>query len=433
MRPTFALLLCALAIAALAPPARATRCPTMYVVLDRSASMLDDQKWTSAVAAITSFTRSTTSDGAPRQERERFGLMAFPGPDNACAAGTNLVSSDFFTADAIAAALGSDAPVSGATPTGESLAAAAKLPALMDATRPRYIVLITDGVPNCYPTYGGSDGTADTRAYALQQIQALFTQGVKTFIVGFGRDVDATALGQMAAAGGTTRAGAEHGYYEASDEASLRAVFDAIDAVQYGEITSGACDDSCYANGCPAGQRCAADLTSYGSYTLNLGTCVADPCAKVSCAAGEYCRSDGTCAKTCQSCARGEQCVDGACAPNPCYPLGCSGCPTCADHLVCSQSGTCEDDPCTGVQCPASAPTCSLGTCLALAGSAGQDAGGAFAAGGKAGGCSCGSSGGLLTAAAALLALPLRWRRRRQGPGASARAQATAGPLRWLP
>lgn len=407
MRPTSAASLCALAIAALAPTsARATtRCPTMYILLDRSASMLDDRKWDSAVAAITSFSRSDSADGAPRQSRERFGLMVFPGDPNACAAGKHLVSSDFFRAEAIVAALAGNGPISGATPTGESLEAASKLPELTDATRPRYVVLITDGVPNCAPSYPTPGDDQRTRDYALEQVKALRDQGVKTFIVGFGRLVDAATLDQMAAAGGTARAGAEHGYYEAADEASLRAVFDAIDVVQYGEFIDSACDDSCYANGCPAGQRCVADPKPHGTYTMNLGICAADPCAQASCAAGEYCRADGTCAKTCQGCARGEQCVDGACAPNPCYPSGCTGCPICAEHLVCRQGGICGDDPCGSVHCPAEAPVCSQGSCLAL--------GSGTPLAGKTAGCSCANSGGIFTAAAALLALPLWLRRRR--------------------
>jgi hypothetical protein len=417
MRPTFAPSLCALAIAALAPlAARATRCPTMYIVLDRSASMLDDQKWDSAVAAIASFTRSRTADDAPRQSRERFGLMVFPAMENACAPGKSLVSSDFFTAEAIVVALSQSAPISGATPTGESLEAAARLPELQDDTRPRYVVLITDGVPNCAPTYPSPGDDQRTRNYAVQQVQALHDQAVKTFVVGFGRLVDAAVLDEMAAAGGTARSGVEHGYYEASDEASLRAVFDEIDRVQFGEISAGACDDSCYSNGCPAGQRCVADPKTYGSHTLNLGTCAPDPCAQASCGAGQYCRADGICAQACEGCAQGDQCVDGVCAPDPCYPAGCSGCPSCGEHLVCTPAGSCADDPCGSIHCPADAPVCSQGTCLALLHPQGQDAGTYAPLAGKAAGCSCASSGGLLTAAA-LLSAPMlrRVRLRRKG------------------
>ena len=419
MRPNLVLLLAGAAIVELAPlPARAARCPTMVIVLDRSASMLDAGKWTAAVSAIEAFTHSQAPDGAPRQARERFGLMVFPALDPfGCAPGTLLVGSDFFTADAVAASLDQSAPVGGSTPTGESLKAACSLPELKDETRPRYVLLITDGVPNCAPSYPTPGADAATLAFAVDQVKALLAQGVTTFVIGFGKNVEASALDKMAAAGGAARADAEHAYYEAVDEEGLSDVFDEIDRVRYGEGGVRACDDSCYAEGCPQGQRCAADPKPYGSYTMNLGKCEPEPCAGVSCPTGSFCR-EGLCTRPCpQGCASGEKCVDGACQPDPCYPYGCSQCPPCVEHLVCSSQGACVDDPCIGVACPSDAPFCSQGGCGArpswLGADGGTDGGGKNVIG-KAAGCSCGSAGSLGTVLAAALLLPW-WRWRRKG------------------
>ncbi len=93
-------------------------------------------------------------------------------------------------------------------------------------------------------------------------------------------------------------------------------------------------EDNCYGRGCPVGEICD-------------GECHADPCVGVRCDDGEFCRasaddpSTGVCVSACDSCARGEICVDGSCVADPCGGA-------CESGQVCVD-GTCEDNQCTPV------------------------------------------------------------------------------------
>ncbi|MGI5860874.1 MAG: hypothetical protein ACOX6T_02330 [Myxococcales bacterium] len=252
---------------------------------------------------------------------------------------------------------------------------------------------------------------------------------MKTFVIGFGSGVDPATLDQMAVAGGTARTGSARRYYEASDSASLTAAFDAIATVAAGELGTRTCDDSCYSNGCPEGQRCVADFVSFGSAQMNLGRCEPDPCHGKACGADQFCR-EGACVPACTTrCASNQVCKDGACVADPCLDGSCACEPPCGDRLVCVE-GACVDDPCRYVKCPASAPNCSRGNCFTFAsavtdgghgeadGSApnrdsGSDSGDGDAVG-KAGGqgCTCASAAGAPLATVGLvLALALRRRR----------------------
>jgi MYXO-CTERM domain-containing protein len=161
------------------------------------------------------------------------------------------------------------------------------------------------------------------------------------------------------------------------------------------------------------------------------GTCVADPCANRTCAAGEYCVG-GDCVRGCSTitCPAGQRCRLGACETDPCgAPCGfgriCNEamqecvndpCPgvECTQGEACNpQTGQCHQDPCLGVDCPAADEVCREGTCdrpVAPPGDAGvDDDGGGYV---TAGGGSC-SAGGTSGGALALVLLGLGVRRRR--------------------
>jgi len=92
---------------------------------------------------------------------------------------------------------------------------------------------------------------------------------------------------------------------------------------------------SCRDLGCPDGEVCVD------------GACTADPCEDVTCGATEAC-VDGTCQDACGAgdCAAGERCAaDGTCEADPCADVDCE------DGRVCVE-GTCRDDPCDGPRCP---------------------------------------------------------------------------------
>jgi hypothetical protein len=97
---------------------------------------------------------------------------------------------------------------------------AAADPALQDATRKSYLMLVTDGSQSGCSVGGGNTGTQ-------QAIQTLATAGVPTFVVGFGSEVNAAQLNNFATAGGTALTGTTK-YYQADDAAQLDTVFQQI-------------------------------------------------------------------------------------------------------------------------------------------------------------------------------------------------------------
>lgn len=390
--------------------ARAEKCPNMLILLDRSGSM-QGYKWETAVEAIDGFTED-------RQSVMRFGLFVFEAPGDHCGSGLWKVRSDFYSHDEISDALARMQP-GGMTPTPAALAAAGQTSDMTDPSRRRFMILLTDGDPTC-PDENNVDPNVDL---AVANLEELLRDGIKTFVIGFGQDASPARLNRMAEAGGTARAAAQCSdpanpgqtlpckYFEASDEASLSRAFDEIATIAQGELQGRRCDDSCYViDGCPEGERCAEELHHYasGGFTLNLGHCVADPCAGRSCGSDEFCR-EGACVKACMSpCPEAEICTDGVCGPDPCADNGCAGCTqTCPKFLICVE-GICADDPCRYADCPESAPYCYRGSCYAGAPPVVEQPLTETETPKR--GCSCG--GGAAGAAGLLLSLVLLRRRR---------------------
>jgi Mg-chelatase subunit ChlD len=195
--------------------------PDMLLVLDRSNSMQGNgvDRWTPSVSGIKAITRSL-------EDRVDFGLMAFPGrgtgaigTGQSCAAGTIEVPIASGNANAIATSLDGLQLIQ-STPTAASLEAA-RTALTATSTQPtnldvgsspiaaKYVVLVTDGAPNCTNgTTGGTRGGADTAAVdaTVAAVEALAAAGIKTYVLGFGTKTDATladALDRMAQAGDT--------------------------------------------------------------------------------------------------------------------------------------------------------------------------------------------------------------------------------------
>src|SRR5687768_13866381 len=126
----------------------------VLILLDRSGSMYEDDgfgnvtdRWTPAVAAIETVTEEFA-------EGVRFGLMRF-GSGEMCDPGTVDVVPALGTAEPIAGALAGDPAevTGGSTPTATALAVAGD--ALADLPGANYVLLITDGAPNCNPELDG--------------------------------------------------------------------------------------------------------------------------------------------------------------------------------------------------------------------------------------------------------------------------------------
>lgn len=199
----------------------------VLVVLDRSSSMFCDNpsfcsptvdRWTPAVDAVTEFTGSF-------DERIRFGLMLFANPDapagqTLCGAGKVDVPVAYQQGAAIGGALaGAPGDKTGSwTPTADSLAAAGAWLNASGLDGARYLLLVTDGAPNCNAGLSGASCTcvgSDPASCAsqpklclddkrtVQVIEDLAAQGVHTFVVGYDTSAWAGVLDAMASAGQT--------------------------------------------------------------------------------------------------------------------------------------------------------------------------------------------------------------------------------------
>ena len=208
--------------------------PDVLIVQDKSLSMNDDSndktctggcgansKWAQVSAAIENVVMTT-------QTTVNWGLKFF-GNDSMCGvtAGAMVpIGTSNYTA--IQAAFAGTAP-SSYTPTEAALnSAVAYLQTLTDPN-PKYLLLATDGLPNCPP--GGKNATTDDSAGAETAVTNAKTAGFDTFVVGIATTADAMAtmtLNQMAMNGGVPQTGAATSYYAVSDTASLEAALSSI-------------------------------------------------------------------------------------------------------------------------------------------------------------------------------------------------------------
>jgi MYXO-CTERM domain-containing protein len=229
---------------ALAPTsiAAAQRCeaPTLMLTVDRSSSMLGTlpegiTKWQAAVSAVDALATSYDT-------RIDFGVQPFPYP-NRCEPGRVLLPVGANLADDIVDALGAPPPSGGNwTPITQTLEAALVDPAMMDASRSRTLVLVTDGWQWCDPY------EASTRFTPIDAVTRLRDAGVTVYIVGFGAAVDSLTLNRAAVAAGTALPGcdaslsdpaaANHCYMQAD---SLLELTTALDAVAR-DVTAELCD-----------------------------------------------------------------------------------------------------------------------------------------------------------------------------------------------
>jgi hypothetical protein len=184
-------------------------------------------RWTPAVAALKSLT-------AMFQTKVSFGLTIFPGEGmgrgSECTTGTQRVPVGLNTATAIATALDASGP-GGYTPTSSTLQEVlkqvqAKKTSPDAEVPPQYVLLVTDGSPNCV----GANALNDQQAHqaTIQAIDALAKVGVKTYVIGYDASVDPTLAKQLteyAQHGGTNN------FFAVQDGPSLVSKFTEITSV----------------------------------------------------------------------------------------------------------------------------------------------------------------------------------------------------------
>lgn len=210
--------------------------PDLLIVLDRSGSMNQDSagtmltagdpntKWALMTAAIKNVVNAS-------ETMVNWGLKFFAtGTGSSCTVGNGAAVDPMpMTAAMIAAAI--DAPANQPatrTPTRAAETSAGMYFAGRTNANPKYILLATDGEPNCAESGSGNvDGPG-----AIAAVAAVLAMGFPTFVIGIAADAEAgTTLEGMAVAGGVPRAGGNPSYYSVSTTADLQAALTAIQAM----------------------------------------------------------------------------------------------------------------------------------------------------------------------------------------------------------
>ncbi len=189
--------------------------PDLLLVVDKSGSMDQNingqSKWSTMRSAL-----STTLSG--NANAINFGLMLYP-TDNDCGAGNISAPVTSGSGDAIFGALNGVNP-NGGTPTHTSLQNALSYYQSTPVNpNGRFVLLATDGEPNCLFT---DDPQFPSINESVAAITALKQAGIPTFVLGFGNGVNASTLQAMAQAGGQGQ------YYAANSPAELATALSVI-------------------------------------------------------------------------------------------------------------------------------------------------------------------------------------------------------------
>ena len=201
--------------------------PDMLLVVDKSGSMNDPLG--GGGASKMDIMKQAMATVLPGENANiRFGLALYPsvGDCGAAQVTSGIVANN---ASSIVAQINSVQP-QGATPTHTSLdAARAYYSGIAANPDGRYVLLATDGIPNC-------NGTPQTpsNAQSIQAAERLADQGINVFVIGFGdiAAADPTFLTQMAQAGGTAN------FFAANSPTELQAALREIS----GTVVQASCD-----------------------------------------------------------------------------------------------------------------------------------------------------------------------------------------------
>jgi hypothetical protein len=195
-----------------AQPVALTNVPSnLLVLVDRSASM--NQRFGQTPSRWDALHTALVDVANEYQTRVRFGVALYPGMDQACNVGGNCQQGHVF-ADLPATPADIDQTMANAkrcsnfgTPTDAALGALVDYGPLHDDLHANYVLLITDGKSSCKDPSGSA---------AVLQMQ---TWDIRTFVLGFGANVDRTELASTATAGRTALP--DMPYYQVDDETAL--------------------------------------------------------------------------------------------------------------------------------------------------------------------------------------------------------------------
>jgi hypothetical protein len=186
----------------------------VLLLLDRSASMIEvpkgasdgKTKWQLVQPAINEVITSTDDTVA-------WGMKSYPeGQGKSCVAGSVTARIDVPIADknasAVTTAVTAVTPEGNGTPTGDAVKAALAYVKTLTDTRPKFLLLATDGEPSCA---GTKEGQTTAIPYAVQAVADALAAGLPTYVVGIAttKETATMALNDMATAGGKARADAD--------------------------------------------------------------------------------------------------------------------------------------------------------------------------------------------------------------------------------
>lgn len=193
--------------------------PNVLVVLDRSLSMDQDNKWRDANQALDALSNSLA-------DQLRLGLALFTGGNDNCGPPALALAVGEHSATAFQASYSNEDP-DGYTPMRLALEYPRTEGWLNDASdaddakRSKNVLLVTDGQPNCAEGHESDYNYSDLDA-TLEQAKLLHDSGVAIHVVGFGDGVDTDALNQLAERGGTNNPNdATNRYYQADNAQEL--------------------------------------------------------------------------------------------------------------------------------------------------------------------------------------------------------------------
>ncbi len=214
--------------------------PDILIVLDASGSMNQDvnngdcggscgamSKWALLTPALNDVVMQT-------QGEVNWGLKMFADTDSTCGVAPNTVAVQIATnnAGAIASQIANRTDATGQvtmgsrTPTRLAENAAVNYLNTVQSQNPKFILLATDGQPNCAAS--GSNSADDTPG-SVAAVTAAMAAGYPTFVVGISAPAGAAndALNMMAVAGGYPRAGSPQ-YYPVTSAAEFAAVLQTL-------------------------------------------------------------------------------------------------------------------------------------------------------------------------------------------------------------
>jgi hypothetical protein len=198
----------------------------VLLVLDRSGSMdysttADNNcgggstnctaRWPALTSAVNATLSSTASSIS-------WGLKLFSSTGNACGVSSGVEVPIAATSVATIQSVITATQPGGNTPTAQAITAATNYLTTVKDQNTKYILLATDGEPNCAP---GGNATPNVQA-TVDAITAAKTAGFLVYVIGIGPQAALTNLQSFAAAGGTTN------YFPATSPQALTDAFATI-------------------------------------------------------------------------------------------------------------------------------------------------------------------------------------------------------------